>query len=146
MEPVYERLAYEAAQRPLDKQERVLEELRSRTGLLLAAASLAASFLGGEAFAGAPNRALGMIALAAFLIAVEASVYILLPPRDEFVFSLVGAGLYEALYTLRSDLPEVYRGLAYALHRFWTDNDRKLQTLIRVFRLGAAGLSAEVVA
>ena len=47
---IYERLAYEAAQRALDKQERLLEELRGRTGLLLAAASLAASFLGREAF------------------------------------------------------------------------------------------------
>jgi len=42
-EPTYEQLAYEAAQRALDKQERLLEEMRSRTGLLLAAASLAAS-------------------------------------------------------------------------------------------------------
>ena len=58
-EPVFERLAYEAAQRALDKQERLLEELRSRTGLLLAAASLAASFLGREAFDGNPKR--GMV-------------------------------------------------------------------------------------
>lgn len=34
-DPVYERLAYEAAQRALDKQERLIDELRSRTGLLL---------------------------------------------------------------------------------------------------------------
>jgi hypothetical protein len=35
-------LAYEASLRRLDKQEQLLEELRARTGLLLAAASLAA--------------------------------------------------------------------------------------------------------
>jgi hypothetical protein len=40
-EPVYERLAYEAALQALDKQERLIDELRNRTGLLLAAASLA---------------------------------------------------------------------------------------------------------
>jgi hypothetical protein len=39
-------LAYDASLRRLDKQEQLLEELRARTGLLLAAASLAASFLG----------------------------------------------------------------------------------------------------
>lgn len=33
-DPTYERLAYEAAQRALDKRERLLDELRSRTGLL----------------------------------------------------------------------------------------------------------------
>ena len=146
MEPVYERLAYEAAQRALDKQERLLEELRSRTGLLLAAASLAASFLGGEAFAGTPPRGLATLALSAFLVAVGASVYILLPTRDEFVFGLVGARLYEALYSVRTDLPEVYRRLAYTLDRVWADNDRKIQTLFRAFRLGAAGLSTEVLA
>jgi hypothetical protein len=54
-EHTYERLAFEAAQRALDKQERLLEELRSRTGLLLAVASLAASFLGREAFSGNPS-------------------------------------------------------------------------------------------
>jgi hypothetical protein len=40
------RLAYESALRALDKQEQLLAELRARTGLLLAASSLAASFLG----------------------------------------------------------------------------------------------------
>ena len=32
-DPVYERLAYEAAQRALDNQERLIDELRRRTGL-----------------------------------------------------------------------------------------------------------------
>lgn len=32
----FEKLAYEAALRGLDKQERLLEELRTRTGMLLA--------------------------------------------------------------------------------------------------------------
>jgi hypothetical protein len=81
----YERLAYEAAQRALDKQERLLEELRSRTGLLLAAASLAASFLGREAFAVDPKRGLALLAVLSFLLAVGASVYILLPKRNKFV-------------------------------------------------------------
>jgi hypothetical protein len=64
--PVLERLAYEAAQRALDKQERLLDELRNRTGLLLAAASLAASFLGREAFAGDPKDGLAVVWLASF--------------------------------------------------------------------------------
>jgi hypothetical protein len=40
----FEKLAYEAALRGLDKQEGLLEQLRTRTGVLLAASSLAASF------------------------------------------------------------------------------------------------------
>jgi hypothetical protein len=146
MEPTYERLAYEAAQRALDKQERLIEELRSRTGLLLAAASLAASFLGGEAFAGTPPRGLAVLALSAFLVAVGASVYILLPKIDRFVFALQGGRLYERLYAARDDLAEVYRSLAYDLDDFWDDNDDELQKLFRAFRLGAAGLATEIVA
>ena len=144
-EPVYERLAYEAALRALDKQERLIEELRNRTGLLLAAASLAASFLGREAFAGHPKRGLAILALVAFLLAVGASVYVLLPKTGKFVFAMVGAGLYEGLYELKDDLGEVYRRLTYDLDRFWDDNDVELQKLFRAFRLAAVGLSAEIV-
>ena len=138
-------MAYEAAQCALDKQERLLEELRSRTGLLLAAASLAASFLGREAFAQDPKRGLALVAVVAFLFAMGASVYILLPKRDKFVFALVGAGRYEGLYAVRDDLAEVYRRLAYDLDRFWEDNDVELQKLFTSFRVAAAALSAEIL-
>ena len=131
--------------RALDKQERLIDELRNRTGLLLAAASLAASFLGREAFAGYPKRGLAILALVAFLLAVGASVYVLLPKTGKFVFAMVGAGLYEGLYELKDDLGEVYRRLTYDLDRFWDDNDVELQKLFRAFRLAAIGLSAEIV-
>lgn len=145
-EPIYERLAYDAAQRALDKQERLIDELRSRTGLLLAAASLAASFLGREAFGGDPKKSLAIVALGAFLFAVGASVYVLLPKPERFVFAMVGAGLYEGLYEVKDDLAEVYRRLAYDLDRFWDVNDVELQKLFRAFRLAALALSAEIVA
>lgn len=45
-------IAFDAGTRALDKQERVLEELRSRTGVLLAVSSLAAAFLGRPALDG----------------------------------------------------------------------------------------------
>ena len=127
--PAYERLAYEAAQRALDKQERLIDELRNRTGLLLAAAPLAASFLGREAFAEDPRNGLAILALVAFIVAVAASVRVLLPRSESFVFAMVGAGLYEGLYEVKDDLAEVYRRLAYDLDRFWDDNDVELQKL-----------------
>jgi len=40
------RLAYELSLNGLERQERVLDELRARTGTILAASALAASFLG----------------------------------------------------------------------------------------------------
>lgn len=76
-----ERLAYEAALRALDKQEGLLEELRARTGILLAASSLAASFLGRDAFQDPGSTTVSILALAGFVVSVAASVYILMPKR-----------------------------------------------------------------
>jgi hypothetical protein len=41
-------LAYDEAKRALDEQERVVAELRSRAGTLIAAAAITTSFLGGR--------------------------------------------------------------------------------------------------
>jgi hypothetical protein len=90
----FEKLAYEAALRGLDKQEGLLEELRSRTGVLLAASSLAASFLGQRAFQNPSPRGLAIAALVAFVVSIAASVFILLPKKN-LIFAEAGAGLYE---------------------------------------------------
>jgi len=141
----YERLAFDAALRALDKQETLLDELRSRTGALLAASALAASFLGGAAFKD-PSPALAAIALLAFVSSIGSSVFILVPKRDRFTFSLSGPGLYEGLYEVREDLAEVYRRLAYDLLTFWQTNDAQLQPLFRAYRLGAFALVVEILA
>lgn len=93
----FEKLAYEAALRGLDKQEGLLEELRTRTGVLLAASSLAASFLGQTAFQNPNPRGLAITALFSFVASIAASVFILLP-KTNLIFSEAGAGLYEGLY------------------------------------------------
>lgn len=86
-------LAYEASLRRLDKQEQLLEELRARTGLLLAAASLAASFLGRPALDADPVLLAGL-ALLAFAVSMGASLYVLLPKKN-LVFAVIGSRLYE---------------------------------------------------
>jgi hypothetical protein len=141
----YERLAFDTALRALDKQEALLDELRSRTGALLAASALAASFLGAEAFKD-PAAGLAAIALLGFVTSIGASVFILIPRRGHFTFSLSGPGIYEALYEVREDLAEVYRRLAYDLLGFWDANDAQLQPLFRAYRLGATALVVEILA
>lgn len=86
-----------------------------------------------------------IVALAAFVISIGASVFILLPKKN-LIFSERGAGLYEGLYAVRDDLPEVYRRLAYDLDRFWESNDRRIHWLTRAFTLAAAGLVIQVLA
>jgi hypothetical protein len=45
----HDELAYEEAKRALDAQQSVVNELRTRSGILIAAAALTTSFFGGRA-------------------------------------------------------------------------------------------------
>jgi len=139
-----EQLAFEAAMRSLERQERMLEELRSRTGLLIAASALAASFLGQTAFRHPQPRGLALASLAAFIVSIVASVYVLLPKKD-LIFVQSGKGLYEGLYAFRDDMSEVYRRLTYDLDRFWESNDAKIRWLTRSYVLSAAALTIEIL-
>lgn len=140
-----EQLAYDASLRALDKQERLLEELRARTGILLAASALAASFLGRDAFGDSDSTVVVVVALAAFVVSIVASVYILMPKRD-LVFSQSGPALYEGLYEFREDAPEAHRRLAYEQYRFWESNDGKMRSLFGAYRLAAIALVVEILA
>lgn len=142
--PEFERLAYEAALRSLDKQERVLEELRARTGVLLGASSLAAAFLGQAAFGDPEPLVLAVVALAAFVVSILTSVYILIPKKN-LIFAEVGSGLYEGLYAFRDDIGEVYRRLAYQLDRFWDSNDTTIVRLSRAYGIAALALVVEIL-
>src|SRR5688500_16317969 len=95
-EPTLESIAYDVALRGLESQERVLNEIRSRTSALLAASALAASFLGREAFAD-PHPGLAVVALAAFVATVASSVFVLVPRRGRFTFGLSAPALYVGL-------------------------------------------------
>jgi hypothetical protein len=139
----FARLAYEAALRALDKQEELLTEIRARTGLLLGASSLAASFVGATAF-GRGSPAIVVLAVVAFGFTVGAGLYVLVP-KDDLVFAMSGAGLYEGLYPFQNDMAEVYRRLAYDLDRYWDANDRILAPLFIWFRCAGVALAAEVV-
>ena len=136
-------IAFDAGTRALDKQEHVLEELRSRTGVLLAASSLAVAVLGRPALNEASN-VLAVVALGAFALSIAASVYVLLP-KPTFYFALSGQHVFENLYEYRQDTAEIYRRLIYDLQRFWDDNDAVMQRLLLGFRVAAASLAVEVL-
>lgn len=141
----FEKLAYEAALRSLDKQEAYVEELRARTGVLLAASSLGASLLGQEALQNPTPPGLAVLALLAFVISIAADVFVLLP-KQGLVFAQEGPVLYEELFVYREDMPEVYRRLTYELDRLWRLSDAKVGWLIRAFAVAAVALIIEIVA
>jgi hypothetical protein len=141
----FEKLAYETALRALDKQEGLLEELRARTGVLVAAAAIAASLLGPRAFQNPSPKGLAVTALVAFVIALGASVFVLLP-KKRLVFAASGTGIYEGFYALRKDMSRVYRHLTYDLQAFWETNEEEMLWLSRVFTLAAAAMVIEILA
>jgi len=49
------------------------------------------------------------------------------------------------VYEWRDEPDEVYRRLAYDLHRFWGENDQRIQSLFVAFRVAALAVVAEIV-
>jgi hypothetical protein len=142
---VLAQIAYESAVRALDKQERVLEELRVRMTILLTASSIAVSLLGRTALDRPHPVALVVVALCAFTASIAASVTVLLP-RPEFVFAIDGPAVFEALHEHRDDPAEIHRRLAYALARLRNMNEVRLRRLMLAVRVAAISLIVEIVA
>ena len=141
------KLAYETSLRTLATQEASLNELRARTGTLVAAASLVTSFLGGAAFTRSGFDVWSVVALVAFGLTIGAATWVLLPRKNHLVFALHGSKLYEG--EIRDDvfaIGETYRRLSYWLDEFHDDNDPKINRLFDVYRGATACLLVEVVA
>jgi len=144
MDGALEQLAHEASLRALDKQERLLEELRARTGILLAASSIAVSFLGDAVLGQSSAPVLEVAAVAAFVISMAASVYVLAPERD-LTFALSGPALHAALYDRRTDMARVHRDLAFEFHFAWQSNNQTVTSLVKANRIAAVALIVELL-
>jgi hypothetical protein len=140
-----ETIAYEAALRSLDKQERVLEEVRSRAAVFLGLSSLTTTFLGRAAFDQATPGKLLVVGLLAFALSMAATVYVLLPKRT-LVFSVNAVVLYETFAWPPKGSDIVYRSLLYELDRLRRLNDMALSRMFAAFRVASFLLVVEVAA
>lgn len=138
-----EQEAHRIAVQALGQQEQALTELRARTGTLLTAASLIASFLGGQALAREGLSLCIVLALVAFGISVVLCIYVLLP-KDGLIFALDAPATYGALYAIRDDEEEVDRRLAYWLQSFRERNHPTIRRLTAAFELAGFALLAEI--
>lgn len=91
-----EEIAYDAGRHALADQEAVVAGIRQRTGTLLAAHALVASFLGARTIDAVGLGAWGWAALAALLIGLALAAILLAPWRLKF--ALDASPLYEALF------------------------------------------------
>lgn len=139
-----ETLAYELSLRALAQQESRLDELRTRTGTLLAASSVVTSFLGPRAIDPDGVGTLAVVALAAFAVSVIGCVSILiLNPR--LVFGFRGTRVFEEEYAPRESINEAHRRLAYWLEIFFDRNQPTLNRLFVLYQVAAVALLAEVI-
>jgi multidrug resistance efflux pump len=83
-------LAFEEAGRALDAQERAVNELRSRAGVLIAAAAITTSFFGSRAITGDGLSVWVWVAVAAFIV-VGGCVLTVLWPRSDWSFNASAA-------------------------------------------------------
>ncbi|HEY2479590.1 MAG TPA: hypothetical protein VGI17_12785 [Solirubrobacterales bacterium] len=140
-----EKLAYEFALRALDKQERLVEELRARAGVVLAASSLAVSFLGGRGLAGPGPVGLALLSIFCFVVSVGAAIFLLLP-KPGLAFTATAASVLDGLSAFRGDPAELYRRAGNNLDRVWAANDAAIRRLSAAFAIALCALGVEVVA
>ena len=141
------KLAYDEAVRALQQQQSRLDNLRTRAGILLSAAAIATSFLGGKALEGRAPTAWGWAAVGMFL-ALSGVTLLILWPRVEWKFAV---GIRELIHDyIESDEPlpitTIHRDLALHMEDSYFDNERGLNRLIWSFRIASVLLSAEVIA
>jgi hypothetical protein len=137
-------LSYELSLRTLSQQESSLNELRARTGTLIAAASVVTSFLGSAAIARDGLDAWSVAALVAFVACISFATWVLLPKK--LVFSVRGSALFED--EIRADVFEIretHRRLAYWLDGYHAENEPKVARLSVFYRWATAALLGEVI-
>jgi hypothetical protein len=144
-DPATYALVYEEAREYLSRQESSLDEIRSRTGTLIAAAALAASFVG---TATAPHGFgwTAILGFGAFVASAVLCLYVLLPVKG-WVFGNDTTSLITDF--VEGDNPmsltEIHRELAIHHAGHITRNEGLLQHLYWAFRGAAVLLIAEVI-
>ena len=134
------RLAYDEVVRALSQQATALEALRTRAGLLLSAASIATSFLGGQALDGGKLDAVRWLAIAAF-VGLAISVLYVLWPRWERRPAAMPSRLLDGE---ANSLPAATRTLSLYLEATYVANDHFVDRLSRGLRIAIVLLALEV--
>lgn len=135
----------EEARRAIESQAASLDELRARTGVLLAAAAVSASFLG--AATASPGVSLGFIggsALVAFSLGVGSCLKVLLPKRRGWTFVTSPKQLIKDWVDIsRPESMQLF--LAKSLEDNYDENEKRLDKLFTWFGSAAGCIGTSVV-
>jgi hypothetical protein len=144
--PSVEEMAYRESIRAIEMQARSLDEVRARTGILLAGASVVASFLGAQALRSSTFGVFAGLALVAYA-AVLATCLAILWPRREWKFALGANVLLEDWSgdTPCGDEHAMQAFVARQIETNWFENRGRIHEMLVLFQWAALGLGAEVV-
>ena len=133
-------LAYELTRGSLAEQEKRLSGLRTHAGTILAAASIAGSFLAAK---NGSIDTLAILAIVAYIACVGAAVYVLLP--HELVLEFRGSVVNELEDEHGGGLEAAYEAVTEWMEGSHDSNADKLQALGRWYTTACAALGAEVL-
>lgn len=138
-------IAVGEAIRAIDGQQENLDNLRSRVGILLSAATIATSFLGGIALDGRSLLLFGYLAIGLFIVHIALGLSILWPRGWRFQTSpqLI---VERWIDTQNVNEDRIRRRLVYWADRNYTANAARLDRLWRGYAIAIAALGLEIVA
>jgi hypothetical protein len=139
-----ETTAYELARSALAQQESSLVELRSRTGTLLSASSIATSFLGARAIERAGLSVFTLLALASFAVSVLLCVYALAPRRG-LKFAIGGREVHRRLSARDLHEADLLHELTLWLDDARVENQSDVNRVTLAVSIASGLLAAEVV-
>jgi hypothetical protein len=137
-----ERLAYDLSVDEVRRQERALDELRARTGTVLTASSIVASFLGSSAVLRHGHVLLTALGFAAFAVSIAASAYVLLPKKG-LIFTFRGSALLREEESV--PLAELHRRISYWLDDYYDANQDTIERLYGAFRVATFAVLIEAM-
>jgi hypothetical protein len=139
------KLAYDESIRGLNMQSTAVDELRSRTGVLIAAATVASAFLGSAALARHPaSYWANILGLLAFIAVIGLSLGVLWPSEDwEFVYD--PEVLDEDYFVGEVDVTEMCRAMSLGNAGSHQKNQGKLNGRFKLFRFASVALLIDVL-
>lgn len=139
------RLVYEEARAAIDRQERTLDELRSRAGATLATTVIATAFFGGLDLKNRHLHGYEWMALVLFLASACSQLILLLPLPGWRLRRSPGAIIKEYIEAQDpATIDDMHRDLALHLAHDMQGNDGRLSWMWKVFTVGVVFLVAEV--
>lgn len=123
----------------------MLDELRSRCGLLIAAASLTTAFLGAAALGHSGFDTLAALASLAFVAVLGLALWVLMPQKT-WKFSLGAAVLLDDWQNEKcGTVVEMQAFVARKLEENWNSNDTEMQSLYQKFAFATVLLGIDAL-